>query len=50
MIDEFLSAEISVHVARAFDTHLLERDRAARGFAEDTADAAWASMVIIGKS
>jgi hypothetical protein len=30
----------AIHVARAFDTHLPERDRAARRLAEDTADAA----------
>ena len=32
----------AIHVARAFDTHLLKPNRAARGLAEDTADAAWA--------
>ena len=35
----------AIHVARAFDTHLPERDRAARRLAEDTADAAWARIV-----
>jgi len=32
----------AIHVARAFNTHLPERGRAARRVAEDAADAAWA--------
>src|SRR5271157_5905588 len=38
----------AIHVARAFDTHLLKPNRAARGLAEDTADAAWASAGDLG--
>jgi len=40
---QFDSTTGAIHVARAFNTHLPERGRAARGVAEDAADAAWAT-------